>query len=104
MIVSKMKKNSMLIPKKIRLIDYANKHEKNIQKNNLHRIQPSHNNKPEIKPKNNLYLNSEFNIQKESNEIEPITYIKSVPSKVVKKHYYITPTKPNNKNNAKINH
>ena len=103
MIVSKMKKNSMVIPKKIRLIDYANKHEKNIQKNNLHRIQPSHNNKPEIKPKNNLYLNSEFNIQKESNEIEPITYIKSVPSKVVKKHYYITPTKPNNKNNAKIN-
>ena len=103
MIVSKMKKNSMVIPRKLRLNDYANKHDKNLQKNNLHRIQPSQNNKPEIKPNNNLHLNSEFNTQKDSNDIGPLTYIKSVPSKVVKKHFYITPTKGNNKNNANVN-
>ena len=104
MIVSKMKKNSMVIPRKLKLIDNANKHDKNIQKNNLHRIQPSQNNKPDIKPNNQLHLISEFNIQKESNDIGPITYIKSVPSKVVKKHFYITPTKVNNKKNANVNH
>ena len=103
MIVSKMKKNSMVIPRKLRLNDYANKHDKNLQKNNLHRIQPSQNNKPEIKPNNNLHLNSEFNTQKDSNDIGPLTYIKSVPSKVVKKQFYITPTKVNNKKNANVN-
>ena len=103
MIVSKMKKNSMVIPRKLKLNDYANKYDKNLQKNNLHRIQPSQNNKPDIKPNNNLHINSEFNIQKENNDIGPITYIKSVPSKVVKKHFYITPTKVNNKKNSNVN-
>ena len=98
--VSKVKRNSMITTRKIRLNDYANKHDKNIVKNNLIRIQVPQNNKQNLINNNNLYLKSEFNIQKiKKDQSGSLTYIKSLPSHIVKKQYYITPSKvESNKN------
>ena len=97
--VSKLKRNSMIISKKYQLNDHLNKVEKKITKNNLNKIQLPQNIKIENKPNNNLSLKSEFNIQKRNSNDQnnPLTYIKSVPSHIVKKQYYITPKIENNK-------
>ena len=97
--VSKLKRNSMIISKKYQLNDHSNKVEKKITKNNLNKIQLPQNIKIENKPNNNLSLKSEFNIQKRNSNDQnnPLTYIKSVPSHIVKKQYYITPKIDNNK-------
>ena len=99
--VCKIKRNSMITIRKLRLNDYANRHDKKIVKNNIARVQVSQNNKPNQKIINNLYLKSEFNIPKtKNNEVySSLTYIKSVPSHIVKKQYFITPTKLENKKN-----
>ena len=71
-------------------------------KNNLIRIQLPQNNKLNTKFNNNLYLKSEFNIQKINNDQSgQLTYIKSLPTHIVKKQYYITPTKLESSNNNK---
>ena len=98
--VCKVKRNSMITIRKLRLNDYANKHDKNIVKNNITRIQIPQNNKPKSNINNNLYLKSEFNIQK--NKIDDsgsLAYIKSLPSHINKKQFYITPSKLKNKDN-----
>ena len=100
--VCKVKRNSVVITRKLRLSDLSNKPEKHIIKNNLIRIKLPQSNKPNSKINNNLYLNSEFNIQKVNNdEAGQLTYIKSLPSHIVKKQFYITtPIKlENSKNN-----
>ena len=89
--VCKVKRNSVATTRKLRLNDLSNKPEKHIIKNNLIRIKLPQSNKPNSKFNNNLYINSEFNIQKVNND-EPgqLTYIKSLPSHIVKKQFYIT--------------
>ena len=101
--VCKVKKNSMIIPRKMRLNDYANKHDKNMAKHNVNRLSQQ-NNKVDNKPNSNIYLKSEFNIQKNNYDtLGSLTYIKSVPSHIVKKQFYITPSKLEaNKNRIKI--
>ena len=98
--VCKIKRNSVITTRKLRLNDYANKHDKKIVKNNIARIQVPQTNKVNQKNNNNLYLKSEFNIQKNNNDpYNSLTYIKSVPSHIVKKQFFITPTKvESNKN------
>ena len=100
--VCKVKRNSMVTTRKIRLNDFPNKPEKHMVKNNLIRIQLPQNNKLNARFNNNLYLKSEFNIQKINNDQSgQLTYIKSLPTHIVKKQYYITPTKLENSNNNK---
>ena len=96
--VSKVKRNSLAQPRKLRLNDYAAKHDRNIVKNSLPRIQVPQTNKINGENNNNIYLKSEFNIQK-NNQSGSLTYIKSLPSHIVKKQFYITPSKiDSNKN------
>ena len=66
--VCKVKRNSVVTTRKLRLSDLSNKPEKHIIKNNLIRIKLPQSNKPNSKINNNLYLNSEFNIQKVNND------------------------------------
>ena len=89
--VCKVKRNSVVTTRKLRLNDLSNKPEKHIIKNNLIRIKLPQSNKPNTKYNNNLYINSEFNIQRINND-QPgkLTYIKSLPSHIVKKQFYIT--------------
>ena len=98
--VCKVKRNSMITIRKLRLNDYANRHDKNIVKNNISRIQIQQNNNQKPNINNNLYLKSEFNIQKNKNpQADSLTYIKSLPSQIKKKQFYITPSKLKNLNN-----
>ena len=91
----------MITTRKLRLNDYANKHDKKIVKNNIARVQVPQTNKPNQAINNNLYLKSEFNIpnNKNNDSYSSLTYIKSLPSHIVKKQYFITPTKVENKKN-----
>ena len=103
--VRKSKRNSMITMRKLQIKDYANNNDKKIIKINLSRVKIP-NNKPNLKVNNNLYIKSEFNLHKNDNkQSDSLTYIKSLPSHIVKKQFYITPTKlDNNKNdNNKIN-
>ena len=102
--VCKIKRNSVITTRKLRLNDYANKHDKKIVKNNIATIQVPQTNKPNQAINNNLYLKSEFNIPKNKNNDvhSSLTYIKSLPSHIVKKQYFITPTKLENKKNNEI--
>ena len=102
--VSKVKRNSMVLTKKMHLNDNMNKHDKKIVKTNLKPVPVPQTNKQNQKNNNNLYLKSEFNIQTINNETsESVTYIKSLPSHIVKKQYFITPTKlENNKNSSDV--
>ena len=96
--VSKVKRNSMAMPRKVRLNDYATKHDRNMVKNNLSRIQIPQTDQFHDNNNENIYLKSEFNIQK-NNQSGSLTYIKSLPSHIVKKQFYITPSKiDSNKN------
>ena len=99
--VSKVKRNSMVLTKKMHLNGNMNKHDKKIVKTNLKPVPVPQTNKPNQKNNNNLYLKSEFNIQTINNETsESVTYIKSLPSHIVKKQYFITPTKLENNTNS----
>ena len=92
--VCKIKRNSVITTRKIRLNDYANKHDKKIVKNNITRVKEPDSSKVNQKSNNNLYLKSEYNIQKANNEpYSSLAYIKSLPSHIVKKQFFITPTK-----------
>ena len=92
--VCKIKRNSVITTRKIRLNDYANKHDKKIVKNNITRVKDPDSSKVNQKSNNNLYLKSEYNIQKANNEpYSSLAYIKSLPSHIVKKQFFITPTK-----------
>ena len=96
--VSKVNRNSVAMTRKIRLNDYANKHDKNIVKNNLTRIQIPQNNQINQNISNNLYQKSNFNIQN-NNQSGSLTFIKSLPSHIIKKQFYITPSKLESNNN-----
>ena len=92
--VSKVKRNSMVLTRKIHLRDNININDKKITKNNLNPVQALHSNNQNQKDNNNLNLKSEFNIQTINNEIsDSVTYIKSLPSHIIKKQFFITPTK-----------
>ena len=92
--VSKVKRNSMVLTRKIHLRDNININDKKKAKNNLNPVQALHSNNQNQKDNNNLNLKSEFNIQTINNEIsDSVTYIKSLPSHIIKKQFFITPTK-----------
>ena len=99
--VRKVKRNSVVTTRKLRLNDLSNKQERHVINNNLIQIKLPKNNKAKSKFNNNLYLKSEFNLQKLNND-QPsqLTYIKSLPSHIVKKQFYITtPIKSENSKN-----
>ena len=96
--VSKVNRNSAAINRKMRLNDYANKYDKSIVKNNLTRIQIPQNNQVNQNINNNLYQKSNLNIIK-NNKLGSLTFIKSLPSHIIKKQFYITPSKLESNNN-----
>ena len=94
--VCKVKRNSLGETNKYQLKEYANRHNKNIIKNNFTRIKLLQNSKLNSKINNNLYIKSEFNIQKNNNDQSSSLTLKSLPSHIVKKQYFITPIKKEN--------
>ena len=102
--VSKVKRNSMTEIRKMQLTNYSKKHDKNVVNNNLNKVQLQQNNNNNLnyKKNNNLFIKSEFNLQKTTSDpFSSLTYIKSLPSHIVKKQYYISPSKL--ENNNKVN-
>ena len=99
--VCKVKRNSMGEANKYQPKEYSNRYDKNIIKNNFTRLKLLKNNKINSKINNHLYIKSEFNIQKNSNEQSSSLTLKSLPSHIVKKQYFITPIKK--ENNSIIN-
>ena len=93
--VCKVKRNSMTEIRKMQISNYSNKHDKNVVKNNLNKVQLlQNNNNLNSKKNNNLYIKSEFNLQKtNSDPFSSLTYIKSLPSHIVKKKIFYNPNK-----------
>ena len=71
--VHRTKQNSIKFPSKLNVVEYSSKNESNNRKN-------IPNNKNIQKKSNNIYIKSEFNIQKKPNESHNfLTYMKSCP-------------------------
>ena len=91
--VCKVKKNSMMIPRKLIINNYQNINDNNIEESNLYPLQFNKNDKID-KSSNKLYLKSNYKIKKNNNySPDSLEYIKSVPTHIVKKQFYITPSK-----------